>query len=95
MERIYQIIKENNLSNKSVNTKSKSQIILRRNFFYSVKLILTDRKQISIIKNWRLGILGKIIFRKKDKEYISFLNMVKNCLMVNEYVIIPLYYFPR
>ena len=95
MKNLYEIIHENNLSSKKIDSLSKKIIILRRNLFYSIKLIPASDKKIHLVKDWRLGLLGKFIFKSKLNEYNMFLDTVKNCLEENNYEIIQLNYFPQ
>ena len=61
MEDLTKIINKNIVQNK--------RLILKRNFFYSVKLIPATNKQVYLFKNWRLGLPGKYLFKSKFNEF--------------------------
>ena len=95
MKDLYEIIHEHNLSDKKINPLSKRRIVLRSNLLYSVTLIPAGNKKIHMIKDWRLGLLGKFLFKNKLNRYEAFLGTVKDCLERNHYEIVQLNYFPQ
>ncbi|GAA4280144.1 hypothetical protein GCM10022260_05650 [Gaetbulibacter aestuarii] len=95
MKSLFEVIKEHNLSDKEINPISKKNILLKRNIFYSVKLIPDSDRHIYLLKNWRWGIIGKVLFKKKHEEYIKFLDKVKSCLESHNFKFIQLNYFPN
>lgn len=95
MKNLYKIINDNNLSDHKIDPLTTNNIILKRDIFYTIKLIPSGNNQIHIIKDWRLGLLGKFIFKNKFREYRMFLDILKKCLEQNDYEIIQLKYFPQ
>jgi hypothetical protein len=95
MKKLYQVINNNNLSEKKIVSSIRNSIVLKSDFFYSVKLIASNNQDLHLVKNWRFGILGKYIYPLKYKRYKAFVDRVEACLKKSNFKIIPLNYFPQ
>jgi hypothetical protein len=88
MEDIEKIIKKILDSYKDITIRiHENKIVLHRRFLFKIVISNINQKGINIYYDWRVGILGKLFFKKDYLDLLNIFNDIKNTLLRNKFLI--------
>lgn len=91
MNEIISIIKNITLVEKLNIIIYKTKVIIRKNFFYDIFIIIESEKKINISSKWKKGLIGEVIFKQHYSDMVFYYKEIKNEFLRNGFIVDELY----
>ncbi len=70
---------------------SKTNIIIRKNFYYDILIIIKSEKKISISTKWKIGLIGEVLFKQHYSNMDFYYQELKKEFVKNGFIVDELY----